>query len=695
MANLVNGNGIAYEQLNSVDDIVSDKLEKILGWAEAAKLAATQTIDTVGTIDLDSLNVDVVFPTFPSYNTTIAAPSAGDSNVPTSTVSNDPVSVAFTATDQVSFVAPDAVPDPVYGVPAAVPDRPSDSVELPPVEYPTVLVEDSPTAPTLTQPDAPTIAATAPPSLLQINVPDAPQIVVQPFAGDEVSDYDAEEEQLQQLLGEVEQLLSASTKKLDDTDEAYRTSEALLMRGRYVGNAPEDQVRALENGDLTTNLGNQRKRLMDEAASAIDRATLKETKALMTGWAGRNFSSAPGMLVDQVNEVEIEAGRKLREASSQINNEIAALAKDDMAKLLNLYVQLEQALIELHLEKIRRAVETEKLRVRSHIELFNSTLSLYSSKQEAIGVSIDAYNAELSAVLQVADGSNTAVKGAIAEAAENQARISIYGSQTDLLKAQTDVYKTQVKASTLPLEAFKAELIGVKANADTVVANIDSYRQAIQAYAASVDAASSEISAYAAQVQAAGSAAGVAETNARAYAMHIQEAVRRNDTYKTFASAQADVLSANLATFRDASQVNEGFLRAQAARVSAQADIEQSRITGYGQYIQHVASYNAALEARNNAALVYSLASAENAARAEALANQAQSEADKINAGALAGKSSAVASLAQGAMTAVHVRASAEGGSSTTNSYDYQLSTTSNWGGNKSLNETNVQRLSA
>jgi hypothetical protein len=687
---LVNGDGVAYDQLNSVDDIVSEKLAKILSWAEAAKLTANETIDSIGTINVP--NIQTVIPGYPAYNTTLAAPSSVDSTVPTGTVSNDPETAAFTPTDQVQFVDPGVIPDPVYGSALEVPSRPSDSVELPPVEYPTVLVEDFPTAPTYTIPVAPTISSPEPPALLSINIPDAPTIDIQPF-GEEIPEFDAQESQLNLYVAEVEALLVSSISKLDASQAAYKTSESTEIRTPYLEGG--NKVMSLQNGDLQTNLAHQRKRLMDEAASLIDREVMSLRKEAMEGWAGRNFSTAPGMLVDQINELEIESGRKLREASSEINQNIAEVAKQDIEKLLTIYAQLEQALIELNLERIRRAVEVEKLRVQSHMQLFNATLSLYLAKQEVIGANIDAYNAELSATLEITSGSTTAIKGAIAETAENQARTSIYRSQTEIVKAETNVFTSEIRAVTAPLDAFKYELLGVKANSDTIVANIDAYRQAVKGYAAAVDASAAEISAYAVQVQAAGSAAGVAETNARAYAVYIQESVRSNNAYKTYAEQQTDVLSANLQTFRDAAQVNEGFLRAEAARVGGQVDIERARAGAYGQYARHVSGYNAALEARTNAAQVHSLVSAENVARAQAIANQAQAETDRINAGALAGKTSAVAALAQGAMTAVNVRASAEGGSSTTNSYDYQLSTTSNWGGNKNLNEINVEKLSA
>ena len=687
---LVNGNGVAYNQLNSVDEIVSDKLAKILSWAADAKLAANETIDSVGTINVP--NIQTVIPDYPAYNTTLAAPSAVDSTVPTGTVNNDPETAAFTPTGQVPFIDPGVIPPPIYGSALEVPSRPSDSVELPPVEYPTVLVEEAPTAPSYTLPAAPTISSPEPPTLLSINVPDAPTIDIQPFEG-ELPEFDAQEEQLNLYVAEVEALLVSSISKLDASQAAYKTKELADIRAPYLEGG--DKVMSLHNGDLQTNLAHQRKRLMDEAASMLDREAMAATKELMEGWAGRNFSTAPGMLVGQINEVEVESGRKLREASSEINQNIAEVAKQDIEKLLTIYAQLEQALVELNLERVRRAVEVEKLRVQSHMQLFNATLSLYLAKQEAIGASTEAYNAELSATLEITGGVTTAFKGAIAETAENRARTSIYRAQTEIVRAETDVFTSEIRAATAPLDAFKYELLGVKANADTIVANIDSYRQAVSGYAASVDAASSEISAYAVQVQAAGSAAGVAETNARAYAVYIQESVRNNNAYKTYTQQQTDVLSANLQTFRDAAQVNEGFLRAEAARVGGQVDIERARAGAYGQYAQHVSGYNSALEARTNAAQIHSLVSAENVARAQAIANQAQSETDRINAGALAGKASAVSALAQGAMTAVNVRASAEGGSSTTNSYDYSLSTTSNWGGNKNVNEVNIQKLSA
>jgi hypothetical protein len=120
-----------------------------------------------------------------------------------------------------------------------------------------------------------------------------------------------------------------------------------------------------------------------------------------------------------------------------------------------------------------------------------------------------------------------------------------------------------------------------------------------------------------------------------------------------------------------------------------------TRTNAYGQYANAQSVVNKTFAQLNEAKLSNSMAAAEHASRVNALNAQARAEQEKMNAGALAAKAQALAGLAQGAMSALHVSASASGNGSTSSSAGVSYGLSSNWGGGTSKSETYRQILSA
>lgn len=669
---------LAETQISQVSRTVLGKLATVTDWVNRTQTAAESTLANIGTVA--PINVDIQFPAAPGLTPPVNTDIG--SAPPVAEVLINPETVSFTPTGNISLKLGDPVPDPEYGVAKAVPDRPTGQVPVPPLDYPTTPTEALPPQPVLTGTVAPTITMPDAPTFIQINIPTIPQLTFEEL-GVSVPQLGTALASVSSVADRVDAILNNAAQRLNVTIDEYRMDNAevaQLLQTKY--------LQAYE-----AHLDAHRKRLMDELASAVDREVVAKTEEVHTAWAAKNFSIAPGMLIDQVNELEIEGGRKLREQASKINQEIAKIATEDFKQELEFYVMLEQCLMDLHMEQVREVVELEKLRLRQQLDLFNATVELYNAKISAVSADVEAYNALISAQVEYSGAYKTIVDGAIAEVAENESRVQVYGSQVNLLKAQADVYNETIRASIAPLEAYRYTLVGVKANSDTVVANIEAYREAVRGYAAAVEAVSAEVEAYAAQVQAGASAAGVAQTNARAYATYIQEAVRQYSNYTTFAGEQSELLSTNIQAFRDVVGANESFLRAHAAKVSSEAEIVTAQVSGHEKAVRSVMAYNKAVADYHAAMTTHSMTSAENVARAQALDNQIAAETAKINAGAAAAKASALAGLAQGAMSALHVSASAQGSGMTNSSYSYSKNVTSNWGGTRRQSESRIQQI--
>jgi hypothetical protein len=663
------GDPLATTHIDDVDKIITEHMGAIKGWGTAATTAANTTITGIG--QLAPIEIGIVFPS----ETTFVAPISPDSGAaPDTPISVNPTAVTFTPTGNIALATSRAIPNPVYGSPVSVPGRPSPSLEAPPTNYPTAATLEIPEPPPLTIGSGPVLALPIEPTYLPIAPPPLVLPVIVPF-GKDVPNPD--ESALNSFLAKAEALIAAAESRFR-VAKANTEASYLEITSYY-----EDTI--FEN--YREKLALYRSRLMDIAGVELDRKMMGEMSNIFSLWASRNFSIAPGMAVGQNNTLEEEVGRKLREVSSEVNKTVAKLVADDFAGDVEFYMGLEQCFVELHVFYLQQLLVEEKIRVQAQMGLYNAMLDLYNAKSSAINADIDAYNTYVQGKLESISAYSVAVEGAAAVATTNEAKVSVYGAQAKLVKAQSDVFSSEVKASLAPIEAFKDKVTGIKANADIIVANVEAYRDAVSGYAAAVEAATSEIDAYAAQIQAASSGVGVSETNAQAYAAYVQEAAKRNTVYRTFSAEQAEILMANLQTFKDAANVNEGYLRAHSARVSAEADVLSSRASAFDKQVRSFSTYNRALADHNAATMSYSMSSSENAARSLSLTNQAKAEAAKVSAGALAAKASALAGLAQGAMSALHVSASAQGGGTVNSTFGTGLTHSIEWGGSTSETE--------
>lgn len=652
---------LADEQIDTVTSTVNSRLSTVRGWAASAQSAAEEAINAVGTFDVP--NIDLVSPPVPNLTEPVEPKLT---SIPNPGVSNSPTAVGFSETGQVSFTAPPELPQPEYGTPVQPGALPVVDIPSPPIEYPQAPIPALPAEPTLAQPLVPTLDEPVKPALLGIAIPDFNFPTIPSFNG-VVPEY-----------------------RLPDV-----SINPQVQLATYDPAALKERIKALSMDTMPAQYEEICRVMTDELVNSVDLETAKVVEAAFTKWAALNFSIAPGMLIDEVNEIRAASGRKIRDGKQKLNQEFFKVTFENFKAAVSQGMALEKHLIDLHLEHARQSVEVEKIRVKAAVALFDAAVSMHNAQQNARGAHAAAYKAELSAKLNLLSANKIAVDAAVAEIAENDAKMQMFGADVKLQQSRADVFKTEVQALTADIELYKSTLGGIKAQSEVAAANIGAYREAVKAYASGVDATSAELTAYVSQVQAAGSSANVYESNARAYASYVQEASRRAGAYTAYTSAQTDVLRANLQTYSNAAAANEGFVRAQAARFSAQAEIASAQASAYSTSLRAYTSYNKATAQYNAAVQQYSLAAAENAARAQALSATAQAETDKINAGALAAKAQALAGLAQGAMSAMYVSASAQGSGNTNSGATFSYGVNSTWGGATTKSESARQVLSA
>jgi hypothetical protein len=652
---------LAEDQVNYVSSIVYDKLKTIFGWADSARIAAESTIASIGKFPVPKITLNL--PKAPILGATIS-PSAN--NPLDTSIKVNPVIVSYQETGQVQFVMPPELPPLVYGEAVAPPAAPTDQVTTPPTLYPQASIPTIPDQPALYSPAEPVLTNASPPALLPIDVPEFTFPVLPAFSTP-FPFYAAPP-----TIAPVTPIMTYPPPVSDDMKQ---------------------RILALLTGD--TGLDDVREAMIDKLVESADSEAQKAIDVAFSTAAGRNFALPYGVLVDGVNDIRVAAAQKIRDGMSDLNNRLAKEALANYQAGMELALVLEKAYVSYYLEYARQVLETEKLNVQIQVELFNATVALFNAQQQARQVHAGAHRARVQAIIAGMGAYPVAIDGAVAETAENEQRIQMYAADGGLVKARSTVYSATTKKELAPIDSFKAEVGGVQAQAEIIAANVDAYRAAVTAYATGVGATTQVIEAFAQETQAKTSQASVYSANAKAYASYVQEGARRANTWKVFASSQGDVLRANMSTFQSAAEANQGFVRTQSARISAEAEVASARASAYSAGLSSVKEYNRATMENVSASQQYAMVAAENVTRAQSLAAIAQAETDRINAGALAAQTQALAGLAQGAMSALHVSAGAEGGGTMGASATWDQGTSLSWGGSNSWNESHTKRLSA
>ena len=652
---------VADTQISKVTKTVNSKLALVMDWARRAQTAAEKTVGAIGVFDTPSVTMNL--PT----GATIDKPEKPDSSgIPTTgELSNAPATTDYVGTSSLSYEEPIEITKPIYGRAVAPDARPTAAPPTANLNYPMARTPSAPTLPTFNAPTLPTLTEITKPSLVPINIPAYTFGAIQPFA-EQVPDY------------------TLPTIDLNPTVRLCEYSPDDLL----------DRVAALSMETIPPYFEDVCHFMAEEMVNNLDKEAAKATDVAFTQWAGQNFSLPPGMLVDQVNEIQGGVGAKIRAEKAKLNNEVFKTAFENYKAAMQQGIAMEKHYIAIAIEGARQLIEIERVKVKAQIALFNATVELFNAQQRARAIYANALMAEVQASIKEVEMYKVQVEGAIAKTAENEVRVGMLDADATMQKARAAIYKSSVKAALKDIEIYRAKMSYHKATADIDAANIASYREAVKGYSTFVSATAEDVGAYASQVQAYSSMANVDESNARAYAQYMQAHASRSATNRTFVNGQVDVMHSNMAAYKEAAGANESFVRAVAATISAKAELSSSRAAAYSSSVRAYSSYNHALAARDGALQHYNLAMAENAARAQSLAATAVAETDKVNAGARAARAQAIAGLAQGAMSAMHVSAAAQGSGGTSYGAKFSHDVTSQWGGQTNKSETNREVMS-
>lgn len=619
--------GLASSQVSTVQDAVLSKLLLAQGWAESAKTAA---VDVLGSLQAFTL------PTI-----TFTAPSAIPLTAPVPvTPGAPPVPVypgvdantaTFVPTGQVGALVAALPTAPTYEVAIEIDNPPTPDMiarptrpEVGGVVAPGLLVVDTLVAPVISKPEdvqllpvtvpvftAPVISAFAVTMPQMEGLPVVPEVTAH-FSPDYTSE-----------------LLTRVLARASDMTDGVGFSEA-EVRAAY-----EALFEPIEH----------------EFTKAVQQAEIDH--------AARGFDTAPGDLLDAVLELRLDADRKLRGGSEKLRDHVATITKKHREVALGAMLTLEKANAALTIEALRQQVEAEKMRAKVAMLQFNAVLDLFNAVQKGRMAYYEAFKAQIDGYKRVAGATRLAVEGALAKTTVNEGRLDMYAADVKLLRTEAGVYGKSVEGELQKIEAYDGYMQGIMAQADVEVAKMTTYKHDVAGYAAAIDAVTAYVTGEVAFYRAEGSKVEVGEASARLANQYAEVASRIISAYRTAANSQVDVLNANMSAFKAAGNTNESYARTRTSAFRSAVAMLQDQISAFHMGAEAVATSNRAVAEHSVAALQQGLAAAENDTRAQTLAANIEAENTRIEAGIIGAKSMVSAALAQGAMGALNVSASA------------------------------------
>ena len=665
-------NYVSKPQITAVEDIVYSKMDSISKWAAEANDTARTAIDSIGLIDVPTVSIQ-----FPEYSNIDTITSPDTSEVPNAKLKYDGSTVSTVVDGNVDLqIAPATVNQPVYYTPIIASSRPRLHIPTPPVDYPTANVNSAvPTIDSISAPDGPSFKIDDTPNVTYMEIPKFTPKEITMF-NDAIPGDSQYKNIINSNTDAIQQLINRA-KGIIHTD---------ILNGGITQflNDMNSLITDLDIANIETDAN--RIELLD-IQSKTNIKTNKAIYAAQDKYASNNFSIPPGSLVKEISDILLDSAREMTAQSVKLPSKHADIIKKDFeSKVRSLYV-LEELAVNTSIEAAKSKLKIDMMMVKSNMEAFNSLVSIYESKLKSVQLRTSTIGPAIDTAIEQNDWIDTAVKAEASNIAVDTAKVQMLRSQFKTIDANASVLKSKINADSLEVERQSTELKGYKDNIQNILANMQSYKDAINNYSKYVKLQNEDISTYISEVEASSSGNSVLEGNIKSYAAHNNYMASADKANASLSISKSEVLNDKLTEYKSRVSVNEENIKNIATQIKEQASIESERVRSYEKQLRSVSKYNRASQAVSSAALLHASVSAENAARAESLANQAQAETDTINVGALAAKAKALSAMAQGAMSALSVRATAGASGSLSAAFSASKGFNSSWGGSTSRSE--------
>jgi hypothetical protein len=591
--------------------------------ADTYSLQALQTIADLAGVSFEIPDIDI-FPTV-------------DPSIPF-----DPTRPTFIRTDFGTIADITIPPAPSVGtlpsvtapnIPTFSPSIGSITIPQPPVQGSIASPGDPPGAPILQFP-----------TLQPISYPDEPQltaVTIPEFGGVEIPTFEPEFPSIDDPI---------LNSHLDWTEPTYT---------REIIDSVIAKIQQMLDGGLAID-PDVEQGIVDRARDREDRLVRQAVSQAMDEIAGRGYSQPPGVLVERIDNIREEGLIK----KLSLNREVMIKIFDEELANMRLAVQqgiaAEQLFIQLFLAAVERLFEVEKLNVQWQIEIYNLLVTLFNARMQEVQIRASVFE--------------TQVRAALAEVEIFKALVDAERAKAEVNKSLVDAYVAQIEARKVFVDIYEAQVRAVAVRAEIYATDIQAYKGKVEAYAAEIGAEKLKFDAYEAQVRGEAAKATIIESEARAYAAQIE--------------GIGSGVTAEVAALRGEVSKIEAEIQAYLAEVqglTAQSEVQlkriQSSVAGFSADTQKYAADAGIIESENRVVVAaWDAANRTNIAffeaqvakfrtQVEALSRQAE-----IALGALRATGDIASTVTAGALAAMHLGATVNGGGNVSGSGSQSVS---------------------
>jgi hypothetical protein len=390
--------------------------------------------------------------------------------------------------------------------------------------------------------------------------------------------------------------------------------------------------------------------LFDRARSREEAQVKKSVQEAFDTFAGRGFAMPPGMLVAQVNAAREEGQLRISGINRDIMIEAAKWQLESLRMAVEQGLAAETLMVQQFNNGVNRTFEAAKAVLDGQLSLYNAVVNLYNARQQGYQVAAQVYKTQIDAELSQIEVYKAQIEGVKVQGERNEQKVREYTARLQAV-AQT-------------VEVYKAQMDGAKTQADVSRSVIESYRSDVEAYAAKLQAEKTKFEAYESAVRGELAKAQILDVDARVFATRMQGAGIQADVKAKM--VEADVAAINASTQRFIALLDRSKVELQQASERVQAKL------GYmSADVQLMAADNDKVRAEREADIRIAeqqLQASIEAAKLGMAQYQAQGqlavEQARVQVSAIQGAAQASATLAAGAMAAVHVGANVSFGTS-------------------------------
>lgn len=447
---------------------------------------------------------------------------------------NDPGSVPAppdTPVTSVQLTAPPAEPNvapPVFdtyappGPLTAAP--PADMPDLPPVQIPAMPEIDLPPVPTL----------------LDLNLPDAPTILIPAFTG---------------VRPNIN--IEAPENQWSFTPEQYTSALLTKVTGTISG--------MLDGGTGLPAAVAQA--LRDRANTETDVQAQRAEQEVVEDFASRGFSEPTGPMMQRLAMARQDAANKRAATNRDIYIQDQQVAIENLRFAVTQGVALESTLMQNFMEEMRLSLSALQFARETAIAIFNAKVSLANTEMQAYQIDAQVWRSQ--------------IEGELAQLEVYRAEIQAEQLRGEINVQNVQMYGERIRAVSIQADLYRAEMQGAEAQARSNLSTAEAYRARIQGFGEQVRAYEVQWDAFSRQMSSNEIKARIYELTEGAYATRVRAWSEQNNTRLTQQRGDIDVADLRLRGWRGQVDALQARTAAERDRVNALVSISGQKLDLY------------------------------------------------------------------------------------------------------------------